>query len=40
MSEPFLVASGLVKRYPGVLALDHAHLEIAPGVITGLLGKP
>jgi ABC-type sugar transport system ATPase subunit len=39
MSEPFLVATDLVKRYPGVLALDRAHLEITPGVVTGLLGK-
>jgi len=39
MSEPFLVASDLVKRYPGVLALDRAHLEVVPGVVTGLLGK-
>ena len=37
--EPFLVATGLVKRYPGVVALDHAHLEVFPGVVTGLLGK-
>jgi len=39
MTEPFLVATGLIKHYPGVLALDHAHLEIVPGIVTGLLGK-
>lgn len=39
MTEPFLIATGLIKRYPGVLALDRAHLEIVPGVVTGLLGK-
>ena len=39
VGEPFLVASGLVKRYPGVLALDHADLAIRAGVVTGLLGK-
>jgi ribose transport system ATP-binding protein len=38
-ATPFLVATDLVKRYPGVLALDHASLEVHPGVITGLLGK-
>jgi ABC-type sugar transport system ATPase subunit len=37
--EPFIVARGLVKRYPGVLALDHADGVIVPGVVMGLLGK-
>jgi len=37
--EPFIVAEGLVKRYPGVLALDHADAMIVPGAIVGLLGK-
>ncbi len=38
-ARPFLVARGLVKRYPGVLALDHADGAITPGVVLGLLGK-
>ncbi len=38
-AEPFLVARSLVKRYPGVLALDHADGAIIPGVVLGLLGK-
>jgi ABC-type sugar transport system ATPase subunit len=37
--EPFIVIKGLVKRYPGVLALDHADGVIIPGAIVGLLGK-
>jgi ABC-type sugar transport system ATPase subunit len=32
-------ARGLVKRYPGVLALDHADLTLEAGSIHGLLGK-
>ncbi len=39
VGEPFLVASDLVKRYPGVLALDRANLTVNAGVVTGLLGK-
>jgi ABC-type sugar transport system ATPase subunit len=38
-ARPFLVARGLVKRYPGVVALDHADAAITPGVVLGLLGK-
>ena len=37
--RPFIVMEGLVKRYPGVLALDHASGIIVPGAIVGLLGK-
>ena len=37
--EPFIVLKGLVKRYPGVVALDHADGVIVPGAIVGLLGK-
>ena len=37
--EPFIVVKGLVKRYPGVLALDHADGVIVPGAVVGLLGK-
>ena len=36
---PFIVVKGLVKRYPGVLALDHADGVIVPGAVVGLLGK-
>lgn len=32
-------ARGLVKRYPGVLALNHADLTLEAGSIHGLLGK-
>ena len=37
--EPVLVASGLVKRFPGVLALDDVSLSLAPGEIVALLGQ-
>jgi ABC-type sugar transport system ATPase subunit len=37
--EPFVVVKGVVKRYPGVQALDHANAVIVPGAIVGLLGK-
>ena len=37
--EPFLVMRDLVKRYPGVLALDHFGGAIRAGVVLGLLGK-
>ena len=37
--EPFIVVKGLVKRYPGALALDHADGVIVPGAVVGLLGK-
>jgi len=36
---PFLVAEGLVKDYPGVVALDHASGTLRAGVILGLVGK-
>lgn len=36
---PLVEARGLVKRYPGVLALDGADLAIEAGSIHGLLGK-
>jgi ABC-type sugar transport system ATPase subunit len=38
-AKPFIVMEGLVKRYPGVLALDHASGVIVSGAIVGLLGK-
>ncbi|HMI72484.1 MAG TPA: ATP-binding cassette domain-containing protein, partial [Solirubrobacteraceae bacterium] len=37
--DPFLVMRDLVKRYPGVLALDHFGGAIRAGVVLGLLGK-
>ncbi len=37
--EPLIVARELVKRYPGVQALDRAGVAIVPGTIMGLLGK-
>jgi ABC-type sugar transport system ATPase subunit len=36
---PFLEAKGLVKRYPGVVALDDASGALRSGVVLGLLGK-
>ncbi len=36
---PFLIAEDLVKRYPGVVALDQASGAIRSGLILGLLGK-
>lgn len=36
---PVLRIEGLVKRYPGVLALDNFSLELAAGEVRALLGK-
>jgi ABC-type sugar transport system ATPase subunit len=36
---PFLVARGLVKRYPGVTALDGADGALSAGLVLGLVGK-
>ena len=36
---PLIVFKGLVKRYPGVVALDHAEGTIAAGQVLGLVGK-
>jgi ABC-2 type transport system ATP-binding protein len=38
LSNGRLVASGLVKRYGDVTALDHFDLTVAPGEIVGLVG--
>lgn len=38
-SSLHLEARGLVKRYPGVVALDHTDLTVKGGSIHGLLGK-
>lgn len=35
---PQLEVSGLVKRFGGVLALDHVDLQLAAGTITGVIG--
>ncbi|MBM3676706.1 MAG: sugar ABC transporter ATP-binding protein, partial [Actinobacteria bacterium] len=37
--KPFIVVRDIVKRYPGVQALDRASAVIVPGAIVGLLGK-
>lgn len=37
--SPLVEARGLIKQYPGVLALNNADLRIEPGSIHGLLGK-
>jgi ABC-type sugar transport system ATPase subunit len=36
---PLIVFRGLVKRYPGVVALDHAEGAISAGQVMGLVGK-
>ena len=36
---PILHVRGVIKRYGGTLALDHAELKIGPGEIHGLLGE-
>ncbi|HOK90949.1 MAG TPA: ATP-binding cassette domain-containing protein, partial [Candidatus Hydrogenedentes bacterium] len=36
---PLLEMSGIVKRFPGVLALDDARLEVREGEILGLVGE-
>ena len=33
-----LEASGLVKRYGGLMAIDHVDLRLQPGTITGIIG--
>ncbi len=38
-SPPLIAVRGLVKRYPGVLALDHAEGAIGAGQVLGLVGK-
>ena len=39
MAEPYLSARSLTRRYPGVLALDGAGIDIFPGEVIGLVGK-
>src|SRR3954470_20887006 len=38
MSEPAITATGLVKSYGDVKALDGVDLNVAPGTVLGLLG--
>ncbi|WP_339375287.1 ABC transporter ATP-binding protein [Stenomitos frigidus] len=35
---PLLAASGLIKSFGGLVAIDHASIEVAKGSITGLIG--
>ena len=39
MSEYVLEMNNIVKRFPGVLALDHANLKIRPGTVHSLMGE-
>ena len=38
-AAPLLTATGIVKRFPGVLALDHLDLTVHAGEIVALLGQ-
>ena len=38
-SEPALRATGITVRFGGRLAVDNAHIEVAPGEIVGLIGS-
>jgi branched-chain amino acid transport system ATP-binding protein len=35
---PLLDVSGIVKRYGGLVAIDHVDLKLQPGTITGVIG--
>ncbi|MGI9557772.1 MAG: ATP-binding cassette domain-containing protein, partial [Solirubrobacterales bacterium] len=39
MSVPLVSLNGIVKRFPGVVALDGADLELSGGEVLGLVGK-
>ncbi|MFF5264941.1 sugar ABC transporter ATP-binding protein [Actinomadura viridis] len=39
MAERVLEAAGILKRFPGVLALDHVSLTLAPGEVHALAGE-
>ena len=36
---PLLQATGIVKQFPGTLALDHAQIELEPGEIHAVVGE-
>ena len=38
MTAPLLEVRGLVKRYGGLVAIDHVDLDLQPGAITGVIG--
>jgi branched-chain amino acid transport system ATP-binding protein/sulfate-transporting ATPase len=38
MSGPLLQATGLVRKFGGVVALDHLDLKVMPDEIVGLIG--
>jgi branched-chain amino acid transport system ATP-binding protein/sulfate-transporting ATPase len=38
MAQPLLQASGLVRRFGGVVAIDHLDLAVMPNEIVGLIG--
>ena len=37
-AQPLLQAHGLVKRYGGLVAIDHVDIELRAGTITGVIG--
>lgn len=39
MSQYVLEMNDIVKRFPGVLALDHANLKVRPGTVHALMGE-
>ena len=39
MSQYILEMNDIVKRFPGVLALDHANLKVRPGTVHALMGE-
>lgn len=39
MSQFILEMNDIVKRFPGVLALDHANLKVRPGTVHALMGE-
>jgi len=38
MAVPMLEVRGLTKRFGGLTAVDHVHLQVFPGEVVGLLG--
>lgn len=39
MPQPFLELVDISKTYPGVVALDHVGLKVAPGEVIALIGE-